>query len=303
MNKAPDPTQRQPDYLQAYRSHPRHFAGSQLVYPVLSRRSSGISVGVNLSPTKSCTFNCLYCQVDTTDRADDFPTTLSLEILQRELAETLESVVSGRIYEHAPFSAIPADLRRLNDIALSGDGEPTAARQFPEACRLCAQTKRQLSLHAVKIVLITNSSLLHHPSVKAGLEILDENHGEVWAKLDAGTAEHFTLVNRTAIPFQRIIDNLIETARLRPIVIQSLFFRMDGAPVSAHEINAYADRLDEILAAGGTISTVQLCTIARPPRDRRVTALIPQELDRIAHQITERVPVSLEKYYGIDDSA
>jgi len=298
MSQAPEPSRHQPDYTQAYRSHPRHFAGSELVYPVLSRRSGGISVGINLSPAKSCTFNCLYCQVARADGAAGSVRRLSMTTLAAELTETLETVVSGTIYEHSPFSQVPVELRRLNDIALSGDGEPTAADEFVEVCRLCAQTKTRLSLAGVKIVLITNSSLLDQQRVKAGLEILDKHDGEVWAKLDAGTEEYFKLVNQTDIPFRRIIDNLIETARVRPIVIQSLFFRIDGVAISADELSAYADRLNEVIASGGKISAVQLYTIARKPRDKRVRGLSSRELDRIAEQLSGRVDLPLEKYYG-----
>ena len=43
--------------------HPRTFQTNRFVYPVLSRRAGGISIGVNLSPSKACNFNCVYCQV------------------------------------------------------------------------------------------------------------------------------------------------------------------------------------------------------------------------------------------------
>ena len=44
--------------------HERQFAENRFVYPVLSRRSGGISVGINLNPDKVCNFDCVYCQVD-----------------------------------------------------------------------------------------------------------------------------------------------------------------------------------------------------------------------------------------------
>ena len=45
-------------------SHPRYFGQNSFVYPVLSRRADGISVGINLNPDKACNFDCIYCQVD-----------------------------------------------------------------------------------------------------------------------------------------------------------------------------------------------------------------------------------------------
>ncbi len=76
------------------------------------------------------------------------------------------------------------------------------------------------------MVLITNASMFHRPHVQRGLEILDANQGEIWAKLDAGTEEYYQLVERTPIPFQQILDNITAAARVRPLVIQALFMRV-----------------------------------------------------------------------------
>ena len=50
------------------------------------------------------------------------------------------------------------------------------------------------------MVLITNASMFHREHVQRGLAILDENNGEIWAKLEAGTEEYYKLVDRTTIP-------------------------------------------------------------------------------------------------------
>ena len=294
------------DDLAGYRDHPRRFAGGDLVYPVLSRRSGGISVGVNLSPGKLCNFNCLYCQVDRSELtsgesgvkqsvigARDF-----VERLGGELRGLLETVVSGRLYGYERFDEIPGSLRRLNDIALSGDGEPTASEHFVGACRVCGAVKDELGLDEVKIVLLTNASLLDEPRVQAGLAVLDEHQGEIWAKLDAGTQEYYEMINQTAIPLERVLGNIQGAARERAIVIQSLFVRVDGQRMSEAEVSAYADRLGEILAAGGQVSLVQLHTLARRPRDSRISSLSRGELDAIAEEITGKVTVPVAKYYA-----
>lgn len=302
MPEEPIPQSGKPDSLDAYRTHPRHFQGSQLVYPVLSRRSGGISVGVNLNPQKSCNFNCLYCQVRRrtgNERGEDF----SLTVLETELLQILESIQTDRLYQHPPFDQIPDQLRRLNDIALSGDGEPTGAQKFSSACRVIAQVKENLSLDHVKIVLITNSSLLHRPEVQEGLKVLDSHQGEIWAKLDAGTEDYFKLINQTDIAFSRILENILQTARGRPIVIQSLFVRVDGKRPAPQEIAAYTDRLTEIISGDGRISTIQLHTIARPPRDRRITPLTEAEIDQIVQEITAKVNIPLQKFYNPESSS
>ncbi len=50
--------------------HERQFADNRFVYPVLSRRSGGISVGVNLNPDKVCNFDCVYCQVNRVSQSE-----------------------------------------------------------------------------------------------------------------------------------------------------------------------------------------------------------------------------------------
>ena len=113
------------------------------------------------------------------------------------------------------------------------------------------------------MVLITNASMFHRPHVRRGLEILDAHQGEIWAKLEAGTEDYYKLVERTPIPFRQILDNITAAARVRPLVIQSLFMRIDGEPPTPAELEAFCDRLNEITAAGGQLKLVQIYTVAR----------------------------------------
>ena len=114
--------------------------------------------------------------------------------------------------------------------------------------------RRRHGLTDVKLVLLTNASLLDRPLVRRALTTLDANNGEIWAKLDAGTEDYYRLVARSAVPWRRILDNLQEAAVGRPIVIQSLLMRIRGEAPSPAELEAYCERLQEILAGGGQIS-------------------------------------------------
>ena len=105
----------------------------------------------------------------------------------RELEEMLDLVQSGRLYDDDRFSGVPGPLRRLNDLAFSGDGEPTTCPIFPQVVRDVAALKQRRKLDAVKLVLITNATMLHRPEVREALAVLDASNGEIWAKLDAGT--------------------------------------------------------------------------------------------------------------------
>lgn len=284
---------------QLHTLHERTFEHYRFVYPVLSRRSRGISVGVNLNPDKVCNFDCIYCQVDRTTLSET--RFVELDALLAELREVLQVVSSGEIYATSKFRDTPAELRRLNDIAFSGDGEPTTYRNFDEIMQKCADLKRELVLDGVKMVLITNASMFHRPHVIRGLEILDENNGEIWAKLDAGTPEYYKLIDRTSIPLKQILENITAAARVRPLVIQSLFMRVAGEGPSAHELAEYCARLREIVEADGELSLVQVYTVARRPAEGFVSPLADDEVDAIATMVRDRVGVPTASFYGNTD--
>jgi wyosine [tRNA(Phe)-imidazoG37] synthetase (radical SAM superfamily) len=282
--------------LAAHRQHSRRFEEFKYVYPVLSRRSHGISLGLNVNPDKACNFDCIYCQVDRT--TESAVKKFDLPIAEQELREMLEMVRSGEIAQHAPFNSVPHDLIRLNDIALSGDAEPTTLPNFSETIQMIARVKPP----AAKIVLITDAGGLDRPDVKRGLEIMDANNGEIWAKLDAGTEDYFKLINRTKIPFERILRNISEAAKVRPIVIQSLFLKIRGVGPSDTEIAAFCQRLRDI----GNIKIVQVYTVARKtmtmvdgvPAWQFITALSNAEVDAVTARVKNEAGVKAESFYG-----
>ena len=107
--------------------------------------------------------------------------------------------------ETEKFRATPAALRRLNDIAFSGDGEPTTYRNFDEIVAACADVKRRHGLDDVKMVLITNASMFHRPHVAPGLADSRRQSGRNLGQAGAGTEEYYQLVERTPIPFRQIL--------------------------------------------------------------------------------------------------
>jgi wyosine [tRNA(Phe)-imidazoG37] synthetase (radical SAM superfamily) len=255
-----------------------------------------LSLGVNLNPDKICNFDCIYCQVDR--RSESETRFVELSPLLEEVDDLLGRIVSGEIYHEEKFAAVPEPLRRLNDIAFSGDGEPTTYRNFDEIVTRVAELKQRHRLDAAKLVLITNASMFHRPHVQAGLQTLDANNGEIWAKLDAGTEEYYRRIERTSIPFARILDNLLAAARVRPLVIQSLFMRVHDEPPGKDEIEAFCERLNEILAGGGQLKLVQVYTVARQPAESYVGALSDEEVDQIADTVRARTGLPVESYYG-----
>lgn len=281
--------------------HERRFEANRFVYPVLSRRSGGVSVGVNLNPDKVCNFDCVYCQVDRTTRSET--RFVETEQLLAELRDVLRIVASGELYQTPKFADTPEPLRRLNDIAFSGDGEPTTYKNFDELMELAAGVKAEVgaefpAANDAKMVLITNASMFHRPHVERGLAILDANNGEVWAKLDAGTEAYYHTIERTKVPFRQVLENLAAASRVRPLVIQSLFLRLAGEAPTAAEIDAYCDRLNETTAGGGAIKLVQVYTVARKPAESIVGALSDEEVDAIRDRVRRRTGLRAESYYG-----
>ena len=280
----------------AWRRHERRWKDNRYVYAVVSRRSRGISVGINLNPGKECNFNCVYCQVDR--KVPPQVRKVDLERLAEELDTILGAERDGSLYEDEPFNVLPTDNRGIRDIAFSGDGEPTTFPRFEEAVRLAARARRRFELTQAKLVLITNAAYLRKPTVRESLRILDENNGEIWAKLDAGTEEYFRRVNRPNVSLDTVSDNILDAARSRAVVIQSLWFRMGDAVPPIEEIEAYCNRLNAILASGGRLKLLQLYTIARNPSDPSAFPLSHEELDRIASIVRSRLPVPVETYYS-----
>jgi len=281
----------------AWRRHERKWKDNRYVYAVVSRRSGGVSVGINLNPGKECNFNCIYCQVNR--NVPPAFRKVDLGRLSRELDRILQAEKDGSLYESAPFNLLASGERGVRDIAFSGDGEPTTFPRFDKAVQIAAGARRSFGLDAAKLILLTNAAYLDKPAVCAALSVLDENNGEIWAKLDAGTDEYFRTVNRADVSLQRILDNILGASRVRPIVIQSLWVRIRGQAPPAREIEAYCRNLNGLLAAGGRLKSLQLYTIARDPADPSASPLSNDELDRIASTVQNQVPASVEIFYGI----
>lgn len=282
----------------AFRRHPRQWQANRYVYPVVSRRSHGLSIGINLNPDRACNFDCIYCQVDRT--TPPLVRRVDVAVLETELAELLAAASDGTLFAEHPFSLLAPENRVVRDIAFSGDGEPTTSAQFKEAVEIAAAARERFRMTDTKLVLITDAAYLSRPRVREALAIMDASNGEIWAKLDAGTEEYFQIVDRPNVSLRVVLDNILDTAGVRPIVIQSMFLRIDGEGPSASEIDAYCDRLNALSEAGAKFKAVQIYTVARPPAESIVTPIPKGELDDLAARIRSRVSTPVEVYYGVD---
>jgi len=274
----------------AVQDHARHFSDFTFVYPVISRRSQGLSIGVNLNPDKICNFDCVYCEVDRLTPGTAVE--IDLKQMQEELTAMIRIAKEGGLAKEAKFEEARRLTQEVKDIAFSGDGEPTMVGNFNECVEAVVEVQQKEALDAAKIVLITDAAGLDKENVKQGLKLMDAHNGEIWGKLDAGTDDYYKLVNRSHIKFERILSNLKETARERPIIIQSLFLKVHGEAMNDEELQAYCNRIINITEEGGQIKEVHLYTVARPTPEPYATKLELEDLEAISRKV--RVATRLE---------
>lgn len=204
--------------------------------PVASRRL-GRSLGVDLAPFKTCTYDCIYCQLGRT---------------------TCQTIERG---EYVPVDAVLAELKaklalgpKPDYIGLAGSGEPTLHARIGD---LIDGVKR---LSRVPVAVLTNGSLLWVPAVQDALMEADL----VMPSLDAGDETMFQRVNRPLpeIPFQAMVEGLAAfAARFRKLVWLEVLL-VEGLTGNAEEVEKIA-----ALARRIRPGRVQLNTVSRPPAE------------------------------------
>lgn len=258
--------------------HRRDSAGLRYVYPVISRRAGGVSVGINLNPNNACNWACIYCQVEGLQRGG--PPPIDLSLLEKELSSFLSAAVDGDFLQ----KNAPPEARRLVDVAFSGNGEPTSAAEFPAAVDRVGRVLRARGLE-LPVRLITNGSLLHRASVQNALQNLATLGGEVWFKLDRADSAAIQRINGVAGTPEKAQRNLQTCASLVPTWVQTCWFALDGAAPDAAARQAYCQLLQPLAAQ---LKGVHLYGLARPsmqPEAPRLSALPARELQAFADEI------------------
>ncbi len=282
----------------AHSDHSRQWQNFTYIYPVISRRSRGLSIGVNLSTNKLCNFNCVYCSVDRSTPTSPNDTT-NLAQLTTELDRMLNLVTTNDIWLDPAFSSIPTSHRRLNDIAFSGNGEPTISPHFEKTAHIVTQLKAKHNLTDTKIIIITNATRLNDPAIARSLTHLDSHNLEIWAKLDAGSDSYYRQINQATIPYTQIIDNILACGQTHSITIQTLLMQIHNCPIPNPEFDAYIGQLESLLAQNCRITTIQLYTTARKTAQPYVTPLTNPQLDTFAQRLRDRIPQLLvETFYS-----
>lgn len=245
-----------------------------ILYGPINSRRLGKSLGINLMPRKYklCSFNCVYCHygwtrvhtIDVNPYVDDLP----------KFDDVMEAIQSALISK-----------LQFDYITFSGNGEPTLHPQF---AILAAEIARLRDKHRpeVKIALLSNSSELN-AAVKESIVHIDL---PVF-KLDAGTSQTFSAINRPArgVDMARITEHL---QSLDGIYIQTVLIHGSPCNTTGEELHAYYQRLKIIHPR-----KVHIYSIDRPVPNAKIERVLPDELEKIAISGTETTGVEVQAFY------
>lgn len=222
--------------------------------PVPSRRL-GLSLGVDIIPLKTCTQNCLYCQ------------------LGKDAVQTLERKV------YAPIDEVIAEIRtriqaglKADHITVSGSGEPTL---HLELGRLIDQIHR---LTSIPVAVITNGSLLWRQDVRNDCAKADM----VLPSLDAGDEQTFKKLNQPHpdIDFYRFVEGLCQFRRQYTGPVWLEVFLCEGVNTDSKSLENIGKLIDQIKP-----DKVQLNTAVRPTAHSHIHAVLPETMKSLANQL------------------
>lgn len=235
--------------------------------PVRSRRL-GRSLGINVLPrgTKTCNFNCCYCQYGWTPPAS-----------RRQGAGAWPSPI-------ALAAAVDAALARdqhVDRLTLAGNGEPTLYPMLGELVGRLNEVRAIRVPHA-RLAILSNSSTADDPRVARALRQVDE----CYMKLDAGDDTTLRAINGSPVPLARIVSAL---SGLDGIILQSMFVHDPGRRLD----NTLPGRLDRWLDAVCRIrpQAVHVYSIDREPAWYQLKGVPTDELRKIARRVeSEGIP-------------
>ena len=229
--------------------------------PVASRRL-GLSLGIDLIPYKTCSFDCIYC----------------------ELGKTTAKTISRK--EYIPRHSIIKEIREYLEISkdspdyitLGGSGEPTLNSQTGTIIK---EIKR---LTSIPVAVLTNGSLLYQDEVKEDLLAADL----VVPSLDAVSPHIFQDINRPhpSLQIKEIMQGLEDFSRAfkGQIWLEILFSR------TVNDDKAEIDKMREAVSRIAP-DKIQLSTVFRPPAENFAFAVTRERLVGIKEIIGEKAEI------------
>lgn len=231
--------------------------------PVPSRRL-GFSLGIDIIPSKTCSLDCIYCQLGptikkTVRRKECFP--------YKEILSQIRTKLSSE--------------QRIDYITFSGSGEPTLNESIGKL------TREIKKITSIPVAVLTNSTLLTRKSVRNALQAADV----VAPSLDAATQSVFTKINRPhpSLKVEKIIQGLIKFRREFKGSIWIEIMLVKG-------VNDYPSHLRKLKEVISKINPekVQLNTVVRPPAERHARPLSLKELEKVKNILGENCEIIAE---------
>ena len=231
--------------------------------PVLSKRL-GNSLGIDVIPHKTCSYNCIYCQLGSEENTiTDLKNYYSVDEIIYELKEAL------------------LNNKNIDYITFTGSGEPTL---YKDLKKLIYEIKQ---ITDIPVCIITNGSLLYKQEMRSNLLLADL----VIPSLDAGNEDTFKLIDNPnkEIDFDKMVEGLIEFKKVfKGEYWLEIFLLKD--------INDNEDELDDIIKIVNKIKPdrIQLITATRRVANEKAKALTDEELKKIKKYFKARCDIEVD---------
>ena len=259
--------------------HDRKTFKGKYIYPVVSRRAGGLSLGINLNTNNACNWQCIYCEVPDLIRGK--PDIINLQELEIELDYWLDQIINKSF-----LNQYTQNKTEFKDIAFSGNGEPTASKQFKDVIKILIKKINEYKLtKKITIRLITNGSNMSNPNVKEALSLMNNFSREVWFKIDQINEEDVKTINQVNLSKATVKRNLEAALDTSPTVIQTCLFRLNNKLPSKESLDAYIDFLKTYEKKIKGIHLYSLARLSEQSSDYELTRLTEPELESIANKI------------------
>jgi len=276
-------------YVLHAEDHDRNIFDSKYVYPVVSRRAGGLSLGVNLNTNNACNWQCIYCEIPNLSRGGPEP--IEVELLKDELNFWIDQIINSNfLKKNTPPGTTFAD------VALSGNGEPTAAPEFLDVLEIIiASLKEHKLVDKIPVRLITNGSFISKK--KECLNIFNQYHGEVWFKIDAADEDSIKLINQVNLNPNSMINNLKKCAEACQTVIQTCLLKINHQVPTNDFLKNYSKLIKPYERL---IKKIDLYSLARPSlqnnQDITIERLSLDELNNIKNILQKQLTIKIDVF-------
>ncbi len=230
--------------------HDFNYKDYKYVYPVVSRRLEGLSIGINL--VNQCNWDCVYCDAPKEQLIGLSKHDVDLIQLRQELDFILEQMINGAF-----------GVNEFKSITIAGNGEPTLSDDLGEVFKIIGELRQKYGIGTnVKTLLITNGSRLGDEKIQDAVRFLATMNGEVWFKIDSIVETSVKMINRCRVNSVEVMKAIETVSKICPLYIQTCFFKLNNALPTEIETNEY---LMFLCAIKDFIRGVFLYTASRKP--------------------------------------